>query len=94
MLSNEFLQDKNIRKQIEVTKIELIIKRDGSQFKFGNIFNEDLVEVQDYSLKVIKDLGQKSEVFISRKEIKLSVLTEGAFFEGFMELTNIICNVN
>lgn len=94
MLSNEFLQDKNIRKQIEVTKIELIIKKDGSQFRFRNIFNEDLVEVQDYSLKIIKDLSPKSEVFIGRNEVKLSVLTEGAFFESFMELTNIICNVN
>jgi hypothetical protein len=94
MLSNEFLQDKNIRKLIEVTKIDLIIKRDGSQFEYGNIFNEDLVEVQDYNIKIIKDLTQKSEVFINKSEIKLSVLTEGAFFESFIEFTNIICSIN
>lgn len=94
LLGNEFLQDKHIRKLIEVNKIDIIIKQNGSQFKLNNIFNEELIEVKDYSIKITKDLGIQAEIFINSYQIKLSVLTEGALFDGFMELTNIICNVN
>lgn len=94
LLSNKFLSDKDIRKVIEVSKIDLIIYLNGSQFKLRNIFNEDLLQVKSYNIKITKDLDKTSEVIINNDQVKLSVLREGDLITGFDELTNIICNIN
>lgn len=94
ILSTDFLNDNIIRKFIEVKNIELIIYRDGSEFKLNNIFNEDLIKVIRYNFKTVDNMKGKSEIEISNTQITLKSLKENEFLESFKELTNIICNIN
>lgn len=94
ILSNKFLQDRNIRKLIDVKKIDIIINQEGSQFNINNLFNEDLTEVEEYNLKIMKGLEVNGEVEINKYQLRLTVLNIAELFNGFTDFTNIICNIN
>lgn len=92
-ISTIFLDDKYISRNLNDIKIEVILSYQGSQFKPKNLFNEGLPEIERYDLKIIKGLSKNIDITISGKEIKLSSLTRGELVDGFIELTNIICNI-
>ena len=94
LIANEFLQDNDIRRLLVIKKIDIILNLAGSQIKLNNIFNEDLNKVDNYSIKITNGLCKNSEVVISSNQIRLSVLNEGSLFDGFIDLSNIICNID
>lgn len=92
-IATKFLDDKYILQNLNDIKIEIILTYQGSQFKPRNLFNENLTEVDRYDMKITKGLSKNIDIRINTNEIKLSSLTRGDLVDGFIELTNIICNI-
>ncbi|CEN89052.1 Uncharacterised protein [[Clostridium] sordellii] len=92
-ISNIFLEDRYILENLKDIKIEIVVSYQGSQFKPKNLFNEGLPKVERYDVKIIKGLSKNIDITINTKEIKLSSLAKGELIDGFIELTNIICNI-
>ena len=93
ILAVDFFDVNKVKNNFTLEKIELIIKRDGSQLKLKNIFNEQMDVVEEYSFKIIGNLNESSEISVNSYEVKLSTLKNGSLLDGFNELTNILCNI-
>lgn len=92
-ISSKFLEDKYILENLKDIKIEIILTYQGSQFDPINLFNEELPEVERYDLKITKGFSKNLDITVNKNEIKLSTLAKGDLLDGFIELTNIICNI-
>lgn len=92
-LSNDFLQDNNIRRTGTVKSFELTILKNGSQISYGNIFNEELGCVNNYYV-IVGAAGQShTQYYLSDEEITMKMINVTSIYGGFIDFTNLLCSV-
>lgn len=93
MLSNGFLQDNIIRKTGTVKSFELTILKNGSQLSYGNIFNDELGGVNNYSIAVGATGQSHTQYYLSDEEVTMRMINVTSIYDGFIDFTNLLCSV-
>ena len=93
ILGNNFLASPELMHDNTISKIEIIIKKSGSQIKGRNIFNENIGEIENYWIKTTEHLESTEELEIDGGQIKWSTLDSRTLLDGFENLTNFLCSV-
>lgn len=93
MLSNGFLQDNIIRRTGTVKSFELTILKNGSQLSYGNIFNDELGSVNNYSIAVGATGQSHTQYYLSDEEITMRMINVTSIYDGFIDFTNLLCSV-
>lgn len=93
MLSNGFLQDNIIRRTGTVKSFELTILKNGSQLSYGNIFNDELGGVNNYSIAVGATGQNHTQYYLSDEEVTMRMINVTSIYDGFIDFTNLLCSV-
>lgn len=93
IIANEYLTDTCIINTSEVARIEIIIKRAGSQIISSNIFNDALKHIEDFSVKILDGLSNDEELYLSNQEVKWVTLNRKTILDGFQNITDILCAI-
>lgn len=93
MLSNGFLQDNIIRRTGTVKSFELTILKNGSQLSYGNIFNDELGGVNNYSIAVGATGQSHTQYYLSDEEVTMRMINVTSIYDGFIDFTNLLCSV-
>ncbi len=93
MLSNGFLQDNIIRRTGTVKSFELTILKNGSQLSYGNIFNDELRGVNNYSIAVGATGQSHTQYYLSDEEVTMRMINVTSIYDGFIDFTNLLCSV-
>lgn len=93
MLSNGFLQDNIIRRTGTVKSFELTILKNGSQLSYGNIFNDELEGVNNYSIAVGATGQSHTQYYLSDEEVTMRMINVTSIYDGFIDFTNLLCSV-
>lgn len=93
LLGNTYLSNPELIQNNTVNKIEIVIKRTGSQIKGRNIFNENMGKIEDYWIKIKEHLNNAEELEIDNNQIRWSTLDSRTLLDGFEDLTNFLCSV-
>lgn len=93
IISHYYLADSNFIQNNRVQRIDVIIKKDSSQIKQSNLFNENVGEIKEYWIKTVDMISDNEEIEITKDEIKWSSLDSRAFLDGFERFTELLCYI-
>ena len=79
ILGNYYFSSSKMSQNVKVEKIDIIIKREGSQISTSNLF----------SCGINKD----EEIIINEQEIKWSTLDSRTLIDGYEYFTDILCEI-
>lgn len=93
ILANDYFTDSKIVSKSEVERIEIRIKKAGSQIALSNIFNDSLNNVENFKIKTLDGVRENEEVYLSDTEVKWTTLNSRTLMDGFGNLTDILCSI-
>ena len=99
MLANELskrmfdISSSKMSQNVKVEKIDIIIKREGSQISTSNLFSEVIRDVEDFHIKTLCGINKDEEIIINEQEIKWSTLDSRTLIDGYEYFTDILCEI-
>lgn len=93
ILNNRFIQEDIIRKKGNIKTFELSIIKKGSQITYGNIFNDELCSVTDYSVSVNNTMDDTIQYTLTDEEVMMKMINVTSFYDGFVNFTNLLCTI-
>lgn len=93
ILANDYFTDSVIVSKSKVERIEVKIKRVGSQISLTNIFNDSLNKVDSYNIKTLDGVRESEEIYLSDTEVNWTTLNSRTLMDGFENLTDILCSL-
>jgi hypothetical protein len=93
ILGNYYLASQQLGQNAHIEKVDIVIKREGSQINASNVFSESISEVEDFHIKTICGLNQAEEIVINEQEIKWSTLNSRTLIDGFENFTDVLCSI-
>ena len=59
----------------------------------GNIFNDELGSVNNYSIAVGATGQSHTQYYLSDEEITMRMINVTSIYDGFIDFTNLLCSV-
>lgn len=93
ILGNYYFSSSKMSQNVKVEKIDIIIKREGSQISTSNLFSEVIRDVEDFHIKTLCGINKDEEIIINEQEIKWSTLDSRTLIDGYEYFTDILCEI-
>ena len=93
ILCNYYFSSSKMSQNVKVEKIDIIIKREGSQISTSNLFSEVIRDVEDFHIKTLCGINKDEEIIINEQEIKWSTLDSRTLIDGYEYFTDILCEI-
>lgn len=93
ILGNYYLNSPKMLQNAKMKKIDIIIKRKGSQISASNLFSEVISDVEDFHIKTLCGVNKDEEIIINEQEIKWSTLDSRTLIDGYENFTDILCGI-
>ena len=93
ILGNYYFSSSKMSQNVKVEKIDIIIKREGSQISTSSLFSEVIRDVEDFHIKTLCGINKDEEIIINEQEIKWSTLDSRTLIDGYEYFTDILCEI-
>lgn len=93
ILGNYYFGSQKLVQNVEIEKVDVVIKRQGSQINGFNLFSEAICEIEDFHIKTLCGVDKEEEIIINEQEIKWSTLDSRTLIDGFENFTDILCSI-
>ena len=93
ILGNYYFNSPKMLQNAKMKKMDIVIKREGSQIKASNLFSEVISDVEDFHIKTIGGVNKDDEIIINEQEIKWSTMDSRTLIDGYEYFTDILCEI-
>lgn len=93
ILNNRFIQDDVIRKKGNIKNFELSVLKSGSQIAYGNIFNNELKDVENYNVTMSNSVHNNIQFFLNDDEVMMKMINVTSIYDGYVDFTNLLCTI-
>ena len=69
------------------------VLKSGSQIAYGNIFNNELKDVENYNVTMSNSVHNNIQFFLNDDEVMMKMINVTSIYDGYVDFTNLLCTI-